>query len=169
MGSIFETLPKIRTQNAQLGHKIDHSIWNFYHLNPLNWLKLQISWYFLEIYVSSDPIYKVEKVFIFYLQGFPSVVYFDQLSGDCSTRKLVETFFSAVFWPFLFFFLDFRPFLVISRLKSSKNEQKNVKLSTPQSWSTCKITQSNLFSIKNGKNRRKSAKKRKIQEILADT
>ena len=31
-----------------------------------------------------------------------SVVYFDQLSGACSTRKLVETFFSAVFRPFLF-------------------------------------------------------------------
>ena len=38
------------------------------------------------------------------------VVYFDQLSGAESTRKLVETFFSAVFRPFLFFFVDFRPF-----------------------------------------------------------
>ena len=34
-----------------------------------------------------------------------SVVYFDQLSGACSTRKLVETFFSAVFRPFLFYFV----------------------------------------------------------------
>ena len=30
------------------------------------------------------------------------VVYFDQLSGACSTRKLLETFFSAIFWPLLF-------------------------------------------------------------------
>ena len=30
------------------------------------------------------------------------VVYFDQLSGACCTRKLVETFFSDVFRPFLF-------------------------------------------------------------------
>ena len=46
-----------------------------------------------------------------------SVVYFDQLSGACSTRKLVETCFST-------FFVHFRPFLVISWLKSTKNEQK---------------------------------------------
>ena len=32
----------------------------------------------------------------------PFVVYFDQLSGAACTRKLVETFFKAVFQPFLF-------------------------------------------------------------------
>ena len=32
----------------------------------------------------------------------PDVVYFDQLLGAAHTQKLVETFFLAVFQPFLF-------------------------------------------------------------------
>ena len=36
-------------------------------------------------------------------------MYFDQLSGACSTRKLVETFFSAVFRPFLLSIAGFNP------------------------------------------------------------
>ena len=45
------------------------------------------------------------------------------------------------FQPFSTFFAHFKPFSVISRLKSTKNiwkRTKNVFLSTPQNWSTCK-------------------------------
>ena len=50
-------------------------------------------------------------------------MYFNQLLGACSTQKLVETFFQ----PFSTFFDNFKPFTVISLLKSTKkseNEQK---------------------------------------------
>ena len=54
---------------------------------------------------------------------YPSVMYFDQLSGACSTWKLVETLFSAVFN----LFWTLKPFSVISRLKSTKNVRKWTK------------------------------------------
>ena len=64
-------------------------------------------------------------------------MYFDQLLGAGRTRKLVKTFFQPffnLFCSFQSFFSDFTAEIT----KTSKNEQKNVFLSTPQSWSTCK-------------------------------
>ena len=52
-----------------------------------------------------------------YKKDFTNVVYFDQLLGAARTQKLVETFFQ----PFSTFFDHFKPFPVISRLKSTKN------------------------------------------------
>ena len=43
-----------------------------------------------------------------------SVVYFNELLGAACTRKLVKILFSAVF-------VHFKPFAVISRLKSTEN------------------------------------------------
>ena len=66
-----------------------------------------------------------------------SVVYFDQPLGAAHSQKLVELLFSAIFN----LFCSFQTFSVISRLKSTKNiwkRTKNMFLSTPQSWSTCK-------------------------------
>ena len=51
------------------------------------------------------------------------VVYFDQLLGATHTQKLVETFFQM----FSTFFVHFRAFSVISRLKSTKNVWKWTK------------------------------------------
>ena len=69
-------------------------------------------------------------------------MYFDQLLGAAPTQKLVKLLFSAVFN----LFVDFKPFSVISRLKSTKNIWKWTKkkclffhiLPAPQSWLTCK-------------------------------
>ena len=57
----------------------------------------------------------------------PHVVYFDQLSGAACTRKLVKTFFSAVFQPFLFISKLFQWFHGWNQVQksSSENEQKN--------------------------------------------
>ena len=52
------------------------------------------------------------------------VVYFDQLLGAARTQKLVETFFSAVFQPFLFISKLFSYFTAEIHKKTSENEQK---------------------------------------------
>ena len=63
------------------------------------------------------------------------VVYFDQLLGAGAPKSCLNYFFSTVFN----LFFHFKPFSVISRLKSTKKVWKrNVFLSTPQSWATCK-------------------------------
>ena len=48
-----------------------------------------------------------------------AVVYFDQLSGAARTQKLVKLLFQL----FLTFFVNFIPFTVISRLKSTKTRK----------------------------------------------
>ena len=48
-------------------------------------------------------------------------MHFDQLSGAASTQKLFE----ILFQPFSTFFVHFKPFAVISRLKSPKKRVKN--------------------------------------------
>ena len=52
-----------------------------------------------------------------------SVVYLNQLLGACSTEMLVE----LLYQPFLFFFLNFKTYSVISRLKSTKKSEKEQK------------------------------------------
>ena len=60
-----------------------------------------------------------------------SVVYFDQLLGAACTQKLVETFFSAIFLPFLFNSKPFQIFHNWNHKKMSEkklwNEQKRLK------------------------------------------
>ena len=48
-------------------------------------------------------------------------VYFNQLSSACSTWKLVKTLFQ----PFSTFFVNFKPFSVISWLKSTFSSENN--------------------------------------------
>ena len=43
-----------------------------------------------------------EEITNFLAVLYTLVVYFDQLSGAARTQKLIKTFFSAVFQPFLF-------------------------------------------------------------------
>ena len=63
------------------------------------------------------------------------------------------------FQPFSTFFQHFKPFSVISRLKSTKNVSKRTKkrfLSTPQIWSTCnKLTNKDQNQSKTDKNVKK--------------
>ena len=66
-------------------------------------------------------------------------VYFNHLSGACSIRKLVKLLFFSRFQPFLLILDLFQWFLGWNQQKTSENEQKNVILSSPQSWLTCKI------------------------------
>ena len=53
-----------------------------------------------------------------------TVVYFDQLLGAELTQKLVKTFFSAVFQPFMFISNLFQWFHTWNQQKTSENEQK---------------------------------------------
>ena len=59
----------------------------------------------------------------------PAVVYFDQLSGACSTKKLVELLFSAVFNFFVFFcqFLTFSSEISWNLRKTLKKEKNQLK------------------------------------------
>ena len=52
------------------------------------------------------------------------VVYFDQHLGAARTQKLVETFFSAIFQPFLFILKLFQWFHGWNQQKTSENERK---------------------------------------------
>ena len=74
-------------------------------------------------------------VFPLRAKGVRSVLYFCQLLGAAKAG------WTTFFQPFSTFFVCFKPFSVISRLKSTKNVWKRTKkqfLSMPQSWLTCK-------------------------------
>ena len=83
------------------------------------------------------------------------VVYFDRLLGAARTQKLVETFFSAVFQPFLFILKLYQWFHSWNQQKTSENEQKlytdlriqfNAKhSSTPKFSLICYINGGHLF------------------------
>ena len=63
------------------------------------------------------------------------LLYFDQLSGDARTRKLVETFFSAVFQPFLFIKStkkDWNQTKYAENRKKVKYQSKKDKFEVPQ-------------------------------------
>ena len=70
--------------------------------------------------------------------GGAVVVYFDQLSGAVCTWKLVKPFFQPFFNLFCSFQSLFSDFTAEINKKRLKMNQKNVVLSTPQSWLTCK-------------------------------
>ena len=60
------------------------------------------------------------------INGAP-VVYFDQILGAACTKKLVKTFFSAVFQAFLFISNLFQNKLTKKDQNQSKNAEKHYK------------------------------------------
>ena len=74
-----------------------------------------------------------------------SVVYFNKLSGACSTCKLIETLFFSRFQPFLLFFVDFSQKITEKALKWTKKvEQVEIHNRGQKLWMKKSTTGSTL-------------------------
>ena len=96
---------------------ISFKIWDFFEKTNFWWLEWQHFWGCMLSSVSSLFVART-------VSYFTHVVYFDQPSGAARTRKLVETYFSAIFQPFLFILELFLWFHSWNQQKTSENEWK---------------------------------------------